>query len=202
MPGVWGGLEAVLKPTLRNHAGRKRRAVGWTLLTLGVFVAGVWMWSGLSWRSWAWGGSAGRWNWKVQEGRLAVTSSTDFARSEGEIFHFAMTSKPAVQLDPDDSVSRVLERLYSQQRWLVDWRPFTRHTTSDFFQSRTTVRFALWPIPLLLWTPAALLLRSGILARRRAITGSCANCGYSLAGLAHGAACPECGNGGKAAAVG
>ncbi|MDP1662524.1 MAG: hypothetical protein Q8L55_11485 [Phycisphaerales bacterium] len=46
---------------------------------------------------------------------------------------------------------------------------------------------------LLLWTPAALLLRSGILARRRAITGKCRSCGYDLAGLAGDSLCPECG---------
>ena len=51
----------------------------------------------------------------------------------------------------------------------------------------------LWPIPLLLWTPAALLLRSGYRARRRAMTGRCSKCGYDLTGLGADAPCPECG---------
>jgi hypothetical protein len=51
----------------------------------------------------------------------------------------------------------------------------------------------IWFIALLLWAPAAILLRSGILARRHALKGMCGKCNYNLAGLTPDAPCPECG---------
>jgi hypothetical protein len=60
-------------------------------------------------------------------------------------------------------------------------------------ETRHVWAVVLWPISLLLWTPAALLFRSAIVARRRVMTGICTECGYLLAGLAAGALCPECG---------
>ncbi|HZW07099.1 MAG TPA: hypothetical protein VFF65_08235, partial [Phycisphaerales bacterium] len=57
-----------------------------------------------------------------------------------------------------------------------------------------SIAVVLWPIPPLLVACSALLLRSGILARRRSKAGCCTACGYDLTGLGAGAACPECGN--------
>ena len=71
----------------------------------------------------------------------------------------------------------------SLERIPRDW--YLWHWMNEEVMSGTFISVGpLWPIPLLLWTPAALLLRSGILARRRAVKGMCAKCGYSLAGLA------------------
>ncbi len=51
----------------------------------------------------------------------------------------------------------------------------------------------LWLPFLLVALPTALAWRLDILVRRRAVSGKCKSCGYSLAGLAPTAPCPECG---------
>ncbi|MFT3683681.1 MAG: hypothetical protein QM783_01940 [Phycisphaerales bacterium] len=53
----------------------------------------------------------------------------------------------------------------------------------------------VWPVPVALCGAGALMLAWGRRARRRAMRGLCAKCGYSLSGLAEGKACPECGEG-------
>jgi hypothetical protein len=52
---------------------------------------------------------------------------------------------------------------------------------------------ALWPLPLPLVGAGVWIGWLGWRARRRQKRGACPKCGYSLAGIAAGAACPECG---------
>ena len=149
-------------------AGRKRRITGWTLLLLGLLVAGVWVASGW-WYAW-------------------LTVERDVTSTQLGV-RFGILS-----LDWDAGWSETAVSLRSEADWGPVWdlqpiRSGRRGVPLD----AEFIEIALWPIPLLLWTPAALLLRSGILARRRAMTGECGKCGYDLARLGADAKCPECG---------
>ncbi|MDP1661206.1 MAG: hypothetical protein Q8L55_04745 [Phycisphaerales bacterium] len=181
------------RPIKPPRIGRKRRALGWTLLTLGLLVAGVWVASG--WWQISFEKIDGE-RFNVLSGELHICTDTWVcANIDGDQEERGWSIEPRMEgwkiwygwdAQVGTSVARggglsvspsVLDRGFFQ------WR-------SDFFTHRLVV---LWPIPLLLWTPAALLLRYGYLARRRAITGKCKKCGYDFAGLAAEAPCPECG---------
>jgi hypothetical protein len=175
-----------VKVKVKKSPGRKRRITGWTLLLLGLLVAGGWV--------------ASRW-WAFMF--ICPTESYHIDRGQFTRMGLDPTASPA-------PVSRVtgfaVLRLPPSER---NWRLWSGWFSYGFMghygygvvertvDPRTTNVFTLmlWPIPLLLWTPATLLLRSGILARRRAMTGNCAKCGYSLAGLGADSLCPECGKG-------
>jgi hypothetical protein len=172
-----------------GREGGKRRAAGWTLLILGLLVAGVWVASG--WWSVVSYGSQHR--WAVRDRAISaerIEGDASFARRDGWTYAKA-----------DPAVVRQLRLDLEANGPGADYR--VRRLTvpgllvyvnqSNYFRTIEILRVDVWPIPLLLWTPAALLLRSGFLARRRANTNACAKCGYSLAGLTSDSPCPECG---------
>ncbi|MFT3686641.1 MAG: hypothetical protein QM783_17270 [Phycisphaerales bacterium] len=162
-----------------KRAGRKRRAAGWTLLALGVLVAGVWAASG----RWLLGYGAASWGAGFHMGVIYFNNETVGTKGwraemteSFRLYWVVGGSNRRNNVEPVPQPTRL---------WLLR-RDRTGYRATDV---------CFWPVPLLLWTPAALLLRSSILARRRANTGACPKCGYSLAGLGEGAACPECGKG-------
>jgi hypothetical protein len=176
--------------------GRRRVATGWTLLLLGLLVAGVWAASQRWWIVWMHGNP-----------KAAFIYRTWLAPGTVSINRFPSFPQPYSSLE-SGRVNEDARPLHSWYRAMSEdelklWF-FQNASVYDLWVvayvqrgQQTVIKVLLWPIPLLLWTPATLLLRSGYLAQRRAKTNACAKCGYSLAGLAAEVPCPECGKGAR-----
>jgi len=187
------------KPRPNKRIGRKRRAAGWTLLTLGVVAAAVWVWSGWDCLHVA----LGRWKLALFGGQFFVfdvpaqdplTDPAAWIEFEGG-FEGHLSD---IAIDPS-ACRRDWWLTFSTSggpgEWSLWWgRPKSVSRADATWSDFTLAVFPTWPIPLLLCTPAALLFRPGD-PRRRALKGGCAKCGYSLTGLVPGAPCPECGKG-------
>lgn len=113
------------------------------------------------------GGTAadGAWNLLVCAGSVALVRYED-----------TMPKYPGMVPSPGLSVT-------AEPSWPVPF-PFV---LSDSAPPSTLVALPLS------WAACGLVLWAAVLRRRRWPPGSCGSCGYSLAGLAEGAACPECG---------
>jgi hypothetical protein len=163
-----------------KRLGRKRRATGWVLAVIGVLVATSWAASGL-----------------FSAVRLGDTGQTTLERGTLAYIHWGVYLGLS-----DETGIRRLPRSRTGIDWLANRKigspPDVNLGVVAYWGDRNLIgsfawTVALWPIPLPLWASAAAFFRSGILARRRAMSNACRKCGYSLAGLADGAACPECG---------
>lgn len=162
-----------------RKVGRRRRATGWALLLLGVVIAGAWLAGGCARASCEYG----RVRVTIAQGTFGVSDLGRDRGSSGVYWNYEARGyrrRWQAWRDPQDTV------------WYV-WLASRTKSSTISFPNVSYWEVVLWPLPLLLWPPAVLLLRSGIVARRRANTETCPTCGYSLAWIADDAPCPECG---------
>lgn len=169
----------------KGTAGRKRRLAGWTLLVLGLLVTAVlgWSWSR---RAYSVGGA---WGFELANGqvRCILYPGANISGDSGVLLHGE--SERFLRLRTRRSVVPVSNANKAWDLYVVSH--FSLETAGVVMSQHWN--FVLWPLPLMLWAEGGLLVRSGVVARRRAETGLCRGCGYDLAGLGAGAKCPECG---------
>lgn len=162
------------------RVGRKRRAAGWFLASVGGLVAAVWFCS----RWWTVGCSTPHGQVRVEFGCLTVSSWMQPTWEYCGWKHYGdqrqwMWTTALMKRDSD---------LYDFDWWVISRLP-------SVWGGETEWHVAAWPVPLVIWILAAPLIGFGVWARRRALGGRCVECGYDLRGLRAGAVCPECGKG-------
>jgi hypothetical protein len=173
--------------------GRKRRICGWALVVVGVALTALLVWSAGAEGYVIWGGS------RPGYGRIALGVSRGVA-----FYHVtdAANWQSGVHRGPFDTPLRVelLARPLAQA-------PVASGTAgapgrvdlllcSYAWNAGTTVgllRVAVWAPAGCALAAGWLLVLKGSRARRRAMEGACAACGYDLSGLGDVVVCPECG---------
>ncbi len=111
-----------------------------------------------------------------------------YARPERRLA-IALRSGRALFIKDDGSSFPIDGLIVEQEEYpRLEWKP-----ECDWGPMFACGALPLWIPTLLTAIPSVLLWRAHLRRRRRA--GDCPVCGYSLAGLAPGAACPECGRG-------
>lgn len=184
MPRVWNGcgVRRVKKLHSIKSIGLMRRVMGWTLLTLGVVVAGVWVWSGWQVPSRL---TRGPGMWTVRSGLLRYVAPPDSAFSDAYVDWLA----------EQRLIDSQFEREWGASAWRLDRKVGCKLQVWRWSWDGHGVVVPMWPVAVMMIGGGALMVRSGGRARRRAMTGVCFGCGYDLSGLGAGAVCPECGKG-------
>lgn len=196
--------------------GRKRKAVGYTLLTLALLTAAAWAQSRWYYR----GFETTHFGCSLVRGVCTVNFATGptptAATRPGEtpfrgvgVVSFSLEGGP---LRWDWKLHDQTPAWFSPSPMPSDVRSFfslacTYSTTSFPWMIPTptgptnslggapirTFAFVLWPVPVAFLTAGLWFTRSGRRAAVRAKGRCCPACGYSLAGLGLSAPCPECG---------
>jgi hypothetical protein len=161
--------------------GRRRITAGWLLVGIGVVTASVW---GVSrWWSVSYTGSS----WSVNVAGGCANCTWDWMNNRWPSgWHAADRTDVYPKLSYwygfDARETRMPNSVYCYG--LVRYWPLP-----GMFK---VLSIAWWPLPALMWGAGAVLMRWGVVARRRA-GEVCKGCSYSLVGLPDGANCPECG---------
>jgi hypothetical protein len=156
-----------------RRTGRKRRAIGWASLTLGLPLAAAWVWSGYA-------------QLRLQIGPL------DLHLDRGLVWCYFVDATHRY-MTIDELGFGYTPGFNPRPSW--EWWGFNTYAPLAFGDAYC-VQFPLWPLPAAaLFGGAWVILPPPIRARRLAAIGKCPACGYDLAGLTPGALCPECGRG-------
>lgn len=160
--------------------GRRSLIASWGLIACGVAVAGVVIAS--RWYD-GYSNVGAWWSLQIYSGRFVMASGWDTP----------ITPNCGLRLNDPPSLSWTTRQPIAR-RLSVDARILTiGHYKAPSGAFWWMAEVMLWPFAVAFLSGGALMVVSGRKFTRRTKERQCLACGYNLAGLKAGAACPECG---------